>query len=278
MMNRLRRKLASRRGASITFALLLFLVCTVIGVIVLVAATAAAGRMSRLAESDARYYAVNSAAQLLREEIENETVTVTQTRTVPCTITTTTYSDNAKVVQHVYADEEGYAGTGTITSTGSIEGESTFAFLNSAAKYCTFDASEPPAYTATLWARDGDNDPITAEIPSPLQTFTMSLSDSSNTALEAPTVTVTATLTAWGELLLTLSCTEGKSGGTYTATMHFTTHDDWDYNYGDRDPDTGSASPGATVASSTATTDNVSDSRYDVFTWEFTGLTIGTAS
>ena len=63
--NRLANKLNSRRGASITFALMLFLVCAVVSSVVIVAGTAAAGRMSRLAESDQRYYAVTSAAKML---------------------------------------------------------------------------------------------------------------------------------------------------------------------------------------------------------------------
>lgn len=64
-MNGIRNKLGSDRGASITFALLLFLVCAVVSSVVIVAATTSAGRMSQLAQMDQRYYAVNSAAELL---------------------------------------------------------------------------------------------------------------------------------------------------------------------------------------------------------------------
>ena len=74
-------KLRSRRGASITFALLLFLVCAVVSSVVIVAGTAAAGRMSRLAEMDQRYYAVTSAAELLQNMLSKESVkVVTETR------------------------------------------------------------------------------------------------------------------------------------------------------------------------------------------------------
>ena len=65
-MKRIRRKLNSRKGASITFALLLFLVCAVLSSVIIVAATAASGRMSKIAETDQRYYAVTSAAELLK--------------------------------------------------------------------------------------------------------------------------------------------------------------------------------------------------------------------
>ena len=82
-MNGIKRKLSSRSGASITFALLLFLVCAVISSVVIVAATAVGGRASKMAEMDQRYYAVNSAAELLRDVLEEQTVTVTTgTRTV----------------------------------------------------------------------------------------------------------------------------------------------------------------------------------------------------
>ena len=70
------RKLKSKRGASITFALLLFLVCAVVSSVVIVAGTAAAGRMSQLAQMDQRYYAVTSAAELLRDLIDGKKVTV----------------------------------------------------------------------------------------------------------------------------------------------------------------------------------------------------------
>ena len=79
-MRNVRRKLGSQAGASITFALLLFLVCAVISSVVIVAATAAGGRLSKLAEMDQRYYAVTSAAELLKHEIDGKTMIVTQSK------------------------------------------------------------------------------------------------------------------------------------------------------------------------------------------------------
>ena len=73
-MRTIKNKLNSQRGASLTFALLLFLVCAVVGSAVLVAGTAAAGRMSRIAEMDQRYYSVNSAARLLIELMETDMI------------------------------------------------------------------------------------------------------------------------------------------------------------------------------------------------------------
>ena len=80
-MNRIRTKLRSRRGASITFALLLFLVCAVVSSVVVVAGSAAAGRMSQMTTMDQRYYAVTSAAELLCGVFDGKTVQVTTART-----------------------------------------------------------------------------------------------------------------------------------------------------------------------------------------------------
>jgi len=68
-MQAIRNKIRSRRGASLTFALLLFLVCAVVGSVVLVAGTAASGRLAELAESEQRFYAVNSAAELIVSQL-----------------------------------------------------------------------------------------------------------------------------------------------------------------------------------------------------------------
>lgn len=77
-MHAIRKKLQSQRGASLTFALLLFLVCAVIGSLVLAAGFAAAGRLAKLAESEQRYYAVNSAAEFVLDQLcgEDNKVTV----------------------------------------------------------------------------------------------------------------------------------------------------------------------------------------------------------
>ncbi len=69
-------KIKGRKGASITFALLIFLVCAVVGTVVLSAAVTASGRAARQAESDQRYYAVSSAAQLFCDALNGQTVTV----------------------------------------------------------------------------------------------------------------------------------------------------------------------------------------------------------
>lgn len=79
--NRIKAKLRSKSGASITFALLLFLVCASLSAVILVAATTASGRMASIAGTDQRYYSVTSAAELLRDELSGgavSTFTVTK--------------------------------------------------------------------------------------------------------------------------------------------------------------------------------------------------------
>ena len=74
-------KLKSNKGASLIIALLLFLVCTVVGAVVLASATASAGRVSKLAEMDKRYYKVTSAAELLAKRLCGKEVKIVRTKT-----------------------------------------------------------------------------------------------------------------------------------------------------------------------------------------------------
>ncbi|MBP5156059.1 MAG: hypothetical protein J6252_05700 [Clostridia bacterium] len=74
-------KLKSNKGASLIIALLLFLICTVVGAVVLASATASAGRVSKLAEMDKRYYKVTSAAELLAKNLCGKEVRIVRTGT-----------------------------------------------------------------------------------------------------------------------------------------------------------------------------------------------------
>ena len=69
MGRKMLKKLRSREGASLTFALLAFLVCAAVSAVLVAAGMASAGRLSGLAEADQRYYAVTSAAQLFCDAI-----------------------------------------------------------------------------------------------------------------------------------------------------------------------------------------------------------------
>ncbi len=76
-MNRLMMKWRSNRGASITFALLLFLVCAMVSTVVVVAASTAGGRFSSLDEMDMRYYAVTTAEERLCKLFDGKSAIVT---------------------------------------------------------------------------------------------------------------------------------------------------------------------------------------------------------
>ncbi len=91
-MNRIKNKLRSRTGASITFALLLFLVCVVLCSVILSAATASSGRMAGLARTDQRYYAVTSACEMMRDMVGGEANAVTIVAETDTT-STTKYED-----------------------------------------------------------------------------------------------------------------------------------------------------------------------------------------
>lgn len=68
-MRKLRRKLDSESGVSIVIGLVFFLICLTVGAVVLTAATANAGRVTRIEGEQQAYLAVRSAAHLLRDEI-----------------------------------------------------------------------------------------------------------------------------------------------------------------------------------------------------------------
>ena len=71
------KKLHSQRGASIIYALLVFLLCAFAGVAALVSAAANAGRYARLEQDQQRYLSASSAARMLKEELCGKTVVMT---------------------------------------------------------------------------------------------------------------------------------------------------------------------------------------------------------
>lgn len=89
-MNAVQRKLQDRSGATLTVALLFFIMCAAAGSVILAAATTSTGRLSELQASDQNYYAVVSAAKLIRDEIDGQTIGVKQTEMKTTTVTTKT--------------------------------------------------------------------------------------------------------------------------------------------------------------------------------------------
>lgn len=84
------RKLCDRSGATLTVALLFFIMCAAAGSVILAAATTSTGRLAELQASDQNYYAVVSAAKLIRDEIDGQTIGVKQTEMKTTIVTTKT--------------------------------------------------------------------------------------------------------------------------------------------------------------------------------------------
>lgn len=115
MMNAVQRKLHDRSGATLTVALLFFIMCAAAGSVILAAATTSTGRLSQLQASDQNYYAVVSAAKLIRDEIDGQTIGVmqTETKTVTTIRTEKTEKDESgadvKVVEETTKTEYSYS-------------------------------------------------------------------------------------------------------------------------------------------------------------------------
>ena len=160
-MRNVRRKLGSQAGASITFALLLFLVCAVISSVVIVAATAAGGRLSKLAEMDQRYYAVTSAAELLKHEIDGKTMIVTQSKDAEGNpVYTARYKDADADAEDILADASARlvrgntdAQTFALTATGIADAalNCTIAESIGADKLLTFDISNKDGTAGSIY-------------------------------------------------------------------------------------------------------------------------------
>ena len=79
MRARVIKKFTSAEGMTILIALLFFMMCAVVGSIILTAATAASGRLSNLRDEEKGYFAASSAAEFLRDSIEGTTFQISQT-------------------------------------------------------------------------------------------------------------------------------------------------------------------------------------------------------
>ena len=80
MLRVLTHKFTSKRGASLSMALMLLLVCTTVAGVALTAATVVAGRQARTKDVDKSYYNVTSAAKLFWNEMKDHSIVVSTTR------------------------------------------------------------------------------------------------------------------------------------------------------------------------------------------------------
>lgn len=121
MNHGIKYKLSSQKGASITYALLLFLVCAVISSVVLTAGTAASGRMSQIAEMDQKYYSVTSAAELIKELVNSKRIVAERTlvKTVTKDQTGTEQSGTEQTISDKITISEAGVKAGTAEKKGS---------------------------------------------------------------------------------------------------------------------------------------------------------------
>lgn len=106
-MERVRGKLHSRTGASMLIALLFFLVAMTVGAVVLTAASANAGRVTRNRQEQQNYLAVASAAELVKEDIAG----------APGAAFTASYDKVVTEYSETWTDDEGNSHTSYKTVT-----------------------------------------------------------------------------------------------------------------------------------------------------------------
>ena len=89
MVTRVQRKIEDRSGASLSVALLFFLVCAIVGSVLIAAASVSVGRMKGIEQGEQERYAVDSAMNLIAEKLgkgEVEFVAYTNRKNVKETI------------------------------------------------------------------------------------------------------------------------------------------------------------------------------------------------
>lgn len=77
LFRRAAERLGGRDGASIALALMLFLTCTVIGIVLITAGSTVTGSFAGREELDRRYYCVTSVVNLLRDRYDEKSVRFT---------------------------------------------------------------------------------------------------------------------------------------------------------------------------------------------------------
>ncbi len=227
-MNRINNKLRSRTGASITFALLLFLVCAVLCSVILSAATAASGRMAGVAQRDQRYFAVTSACEMMRDMVGGEDSAVTVVKKT-ITVSTTTYvngaangssvteTTNAYTVKTAsfsddYTDEQFKTNPITVKSTEAVVSTLMSAAIN-IYKNSAYTAGDTSMADATSWPKQ-----ITIA-----SSETLKSAFGKNLTVDPLAVTILAGLDkSSGKLTLTVyNTTKEDTGDRFTQIMVF---------------------------------------------------------
>ena len=119
----LRRRLVSRRGASIIIALVFFLICAFVGGTVLAAATANGGRIGTRKTAQQDFFSQRSAAQLLQEQFTangSNVLIVTKTTTVVSKTATTGTVYDTPVVALNFSAPDGASGISRVLYQAAV--------------------------------------------------------------------------------------------------------------------------------------------------------------
>ena len=175
-MRVLRAKLSSKSGASILIALVFFLMCSMVGAVVLTAATANTGGLANLKNEQQSYFTVSSAARLLRDGLDGAAfVEITTTKDVDGTITSTdtNYDDSHSPVLEELLKEDGKAAGRREEHIFTVQAEG----LDTVTVSLTMGGDY--ALSVSLWREDGEggrHNPMSFTVPAEQNTHLTSSS------------------------------------------------------------------------------------------------------
>lgn len=205
----MKHKIHSRRGASMLLGLLFLFFAMSIGAIVLTAATANAGRIARVRTAEQSYLAVQSAAVLLRDDLQTLRFACAYTETYPystdengeSTIQGPSYALTAASVSNttfttllqsdfesLYRYQTGYFGVSSYTPTmhtATIRLDDTFPAVTA-----TLSLADDYTLTAMLQSADGGAYPMVLRFTPQIRQ-----SQSTESSDEADVTTYTTTVT-----------------------------------------------------------------------------------
>ena len=198
-MKRICEKLKSSRGASILFAILVFMLCILAGTSALTAASANAGRYTHLEEDQRKYLSVASAIKMFKSEFAGKTFEASFTHTKTESWYWKTGDDGTKVLNETEKEN--------LTTTEETEGGVVHKFVNEYLEQY-FISMIPGAFT------DPDE-------PAPVMPETrLKISGNGKLADALTDVYVTLEIDAVsGDLIFTFSSGGDTDGGAYVSTL-----------------------------------------------------------
>lgn len=165
-MRRVGKKIGGRSGATMLFAILVFMLCALTGAAALTAAAANSGRYTHVKEEQQEYLSMSSAVNLMREELVGKTFSAQAKTTNTVTVTkdvagdTTSETEELEPGSPVYEYDGGFSGQLLKTFEGYYLAElnkilSSHPHINTS----SLGAGSSDPYTDTLTiSLDGDAD------------------------------------------------------------------------------------------------------------------------